>query len=43
MLSFRLFFEDADSAELLAALNLYATKPEAFDEVDGGVHRRTLT
>jgi hypothetical protein len=34
MLSFRLFFEDADSAELLAALNLYATKPEAFDEVD---------
>jgi hypothetical protein len=34
MLSFRLFFEDADSAELQAALNLYATKPEAFDEVD---------
>jgi hypothetical protein len=34
MLSFRLFFEDADTAELLAALNLYATKPEAFDEVD---------
>jgi hypothetical protein len=34
MLSFRLFFEEADSADLLAALNLYATKPEAFDEVD---------
>jgi hypothetical protein len=34
MLSFRLFFEDADSAELLAALNLYAAEPEAFDEVD---------
>ncbi len=34
MLSFRLFFEDTDSADLLAGLNLYATKPEAFDEVD---------
>ena len=34
MLSFRLFFEDADTAELLAALNLYASKPEAFDDVD---------
>jgi hypothetical protein len=34
MLSFRLFFEDSDSADLLAGLNLYAAKPEAFDEVD---------
>ena len=34
MLSFRLFFEDAGSADLMAALNLYATKPEAFDELD---------
>ena len=34
MLGFRLFFEDADSAELLAGLNLYAAKPGAFDEVD---------
>ena len=34
MLSFRLFFEDADSADLMAALNLYAAKPQAFDEVD---------
>jgi ANTAR domain/GAF domain len=34
MLSFRLFFEDTGSAELMAALNLYAAKPEAFDEVD---------
>jgi GAF domain-containing protein len=34
MLSFRLFFEDAGSAELMAALNLYATRPQAFDEVD---------
>jgi GAF domain-containing protein len=34
MLSFRLFFEDAGSAELLAGLNLYASKPQAFDEVD---------
>jgi ANTAR domain/GAF domain len=34
MLSFRLFFEDAGSADLLAGLNLYASKPEAFDEVD---------
>jgi hypothetical protein len=34
MLSFRLFFEDPDSADLLAGLNLYASKPEAFDEVD---------
>lgn len=34
MLSFRLFFEDAETAELLAGLNLYASKPNAFDEVD---------
>jgi len=34
MLSFRLFFEDTDSADLMAALNLYAAKPQAFDEVD---------
>jgi hypothetical protein len=34
MLSFRLFFEDSGSAELLAGLNLYASKPTAFDEVD---------
>ena len=34
MLSFRLFFEDTGSADLLAGLNLYAAKPEAFDEVD---------
>ena len=34
MLSFRLFFEDTGSTDLMAALNLYATKPEAFDEVD---------
>jgi GAF domain-containing protein len=34
MLSFRLYFEDPDSAELLAGLNLYASKPIAFDEVD---------
>jgi ANTAR domain/GAF domain len=34
MLSFRLFFEDAGSAELLAGLNLYASKPDAFDDVD---------
>jgi ANTAR domain/GAF domain len=34
MLAFRLFFEDAGSAELLAGLNLYATKPDAFDDVD---------
>ena len=34
MLSFRLFFEDAETAELLAGLNLYASKPDAFDEVD---------
>jgi hypothetical protein len=34
MLSFRLFFEDAGSADLLAGLNLYASKPMAFDEVD---------
>ena len=34
MLSFRLFFEDTDSADLLAGLNLYASKPEAFDETD---------
>jgi ANTAR domain/GAF domain len=34
MLSFRLYFEDPDSAELLAGLNLYASKPVAFDEVD---------
>lgn len=34
MLSFRLFFEDIDSADLLAGLNLYASKPEAFDETD---------
>jgi ANTAR domain/GAF domain len=34
MLSFRLFFEDTGTAELLAGLNLYATKPNAFDEVD---------
>jgi hypothetical protein len=34
MLSFRLFFEEADSADLLAALNLYASTPNAFDEVD---------
>ena len=34
MLSFRLYFEDPDSAELLAGLNLYASKPVAFDEED---------
>jgi GAF domain-containing protein len=34
MLSFRLFFEDAETVELLAGLNLYASKPDAFDEVD---------
>ena len=34
MLSLRLFLEDAGAADLLAGLNLYATKPEAFDEVD---------
>lgn len=34
MLAFRLFFEETHTAELLAGLNLYATKPEAFDEVD---------
>jgi hypothetical protein len=34
MLSFRLFFEDAVSADLAAGLNLYASKPEAFDEID---------
>jgi hypothetical protein len=34
MLSFRLFFEDSTSTDLLAGLNLYAAKPEAFDEVD---------
>jgi hypothetical protein len=34
MLSFRLFFEDAGSADLAAGLNLYASKPEAFDEID---------
>jgi hypothetical protein len=34
MLSLRLFFEDAGSAELLAGLNLYTSKPMAFDEVD---------
>jgi ANTAR domain/GAF domain len=34
MLSFRLFFEDAQTAELQAALNLYTAEPAAFDEVD---------
>jgi GAF domain-containing protein len=34
MLSFRLFFEETAGTNLLAALNLYATKPHAFDEDD---------
>jgi hypothetical protein len=34
MLAFRLFFEDEQTAGLLAGLNLYAAKPYAFDEVD---------
>ena len=37
MLSFRLFYEDVGSAELMAALNLYAAKPHAFDELDESV------
>lgn len=37
MLSFRLFFEDTGAADLMAALNLYAAKPHAFDEVDESV------
>jgi ANTAR domain/GAF domain len=34
MLSFRLFFEDVETAELQAGLNLYTSKPNGFDEVD---------
>jgi hypothetical protein len=34
MLAFRLYFEEPATAEMLAGLNLYASKPEAFDEVD---------
>jgi hypothetical protein len=34
MLSFRLFLEDEQAANLLAGLNLYAVKPHAFDEDD---------
>jgi GAF domain-containing protein len=34
MLSIRLFFEDEQAAALLTGLNLYAAKPQAFDEDD---------
>jgi hypothetical protein len=34
MLAFRLFFEDQPAADLQAGLNLYAAKPNAFDESD---------
>jgi ANTAR domain/GAF domain len=34
MLAFRLFFENEQTAALLAGLNLYAAKPYAFDEAD---------
>ena len=34
MLSIRLYFEDPQTAELRAGLNLYASKPHAFEESD---------